>query len=232
MSSSQWPSRLNPGAVDHTSFLRGHGLLGLLAGGNEHTRVVSGYVHDPGLFSGRSVLSWSGPYGGYLLHPVVSVLNRSLSGPERRSPHLVALGRCCLPMPASFKQRVQKLQWLRRRAAHTHAKQQGLSKQILRNKKRAANHAKRLWLRTRSKRTLYVRLQRRRLQKTKMSRLKAWQQGLRFATWNSRGLGAPSGKYPPEIKVKCFIRRMQIQQMGLCSIDRRQGHYRDARVLV
>ena len=88
MSSSQWPSRLKPGAVDLTSFLRGHGLLGLLAGGNEHTRVVSGYVHDPGLFSGRSVLSWSGPYGGYRLHPVASVLNRSFSGPERRSPSL------------------------------------------------------------------------------------------------------------------------------------------------
>ena len=117
-------------------------------------------------------------------------------------------------MPASFKQRVQKLQWLRRRAAHTHAKHQGLSKKFLRNKQRAANHAKRVWLRTRSKRTLYVRLQRRHLQKTKMSRLKAWQQGLRFATWNSRGLGAPSGKYPPELKVKCFIRRMQIQQWG------------------
>ena len=104
---------------------------------------------------------------------------------------------------------------LRRKfAAYTAAQQAGASPRALRHSKRSCQRSRQQWVKQRSKRTFQILAQIRRRQDQIQQRRRAWTRGLKFATWNTRGLGARQGAHAPELKVKCFIHHMIRQNWG------------------
>lgn len=117
-------------------------------------------------------------------------------------------------MTGTVREQRTKRKVQRKRAAYTAAQQAGASQRALRHLKRSYQRSRQHWVKQRSKRTFQILAQVRRKQAQVQQRHKAWKQGLKFATWNTRGLGARQGAYAPELKIKCFIQRMIRQNWG------------------
>lgn len=117
-------------------------------------------------------------------------------------------------MTGTVREQRTKRKVQRKRAAYTAAQQAGASQRALRHLKRSYQRSRQHWVKQRSKRTFQILAQVRRKQAQIQQRHKAWKQGLKFATWNTRGLGARQGAYAPELKIKCFIQRMIRQNWG------------------
>ena len=94
------------------------------------------------------------------------------------------------------------------------ARQAGTPRKTLRHLARSLAFKRKQWHKTRSKRRFYLPTQRNKTLNSIHTRQRAWEHGLTFAAWNTRGLGAREGQYPAVVKVKCFIHRMIEQNWG------------------
>ena len=101
-----------------------------------------------------------------------------------------------------------------RQAAYIAAQEAGASKRHLRNLRRALARTSATVSKAQRKRRICAAVTANNLRRIQLRRQQKCKRKIRIATWNSRGLGALQGKYPLEIKIKCFIHRMQVQQWG------------------